>query len=543
MYNEYFGFSAAPFSIAPDPRYLFMSERHREALAHLLYGLRVDGGFVLLTGEVGTGKTTVCRCLLEQVPDDCDVAFILNPKLDTVELLATLCDELHIPAPAGEHSIKVLVDLINRYLLEANARGRKTVLIVDEAQNLSNEVLEQLRLLTNLETNERKLLQIILLGQPELRERLAQPDMRQLAQRIVARYHLEPLSRPDVAAYVNHRLSVAGARQALFPDKVIDRLYRLSGGTPRLINVICDRALLGAYVEGKTAVGIATLNRAAGEVLGGVPQRSGLKQVALASLLAVALAGGAAAAWRYNASAPAVEAGSTSATSTAGPNPVPVGTPPAETPAPPPQEIAWPAPTEQWLHEVMAVRSLFLLWNIETPTVGIDEACRLIAARGIGCLRRDGDLEALRAMNAPAILELSQAGGPNFFATLIAIDAEHARLAFAGTTREVSLDSLQRQWRGNYVLLWRTPPGWYRSVGPGMRGADVAWVVRQLGRWEGSPDAAASGNTYNAVVEQRMRAFQRGNGLPEDGVVGPMTLVRLAAVADSEAPVLARQGQ
>ncbi|HJV28586.1 MAG TPA: AAA family ATPase [Aromatoleum sp.] len=547
MYNEYFGFSAAPFSIAPDPRYLFMSERHREALAHLLYGLRVDGGFVLLTGEVGTGKTTVCRCLLEQVPDDCDVAFILNPKLDTVELLATLCDELHIPAPAGEHSIKVLVDLINRYLLDANARGRKTVLIVDEAQNLSNEVLEQLRLLTNLETNERKLLQIILLGQPELRERLAQPEMRQLAQRIVARYHLEPLSRPDVAAYIDHRLSVAGGRQALFPQKVIDRLYRLSGGTPRLINVICDRALLGAYVEGKNAVGAATLNRAAGEVLGGIPPRSGLRQIALASLLAVALAGGAAAAWRYNLSEhgepvrsrAAVRSDSAPVAAQAAETPA---SSPAETRPSPPEEIAWPAPTEQWLHEVMAVRSLSSLWNIEVPAVGIDEACRLAAARGIGCLRRDGDLDSLRAMNTPAILELGQADGPNFFVTLVALDAEHARLAFAGSTHEVSLESLKRQWRGNYVLLWRSPPGWYRSVGPGMRGPDVAWVLRQLGRWEGLPDAGA-GSMYNASAEQRMRAFQRGNGLPEDGVVGPMTLVRLAAVADSEAPVLARQGQ
>ncbi|NMF99607.1 AAA family ATPase [Aromatoleum toluolicum] len=558
MYNEYFGFSAAPFSIAPDPRYLFMSERHREALAHLLYGLRVDGGFVLLTGEVGTGKTTICRCLLEQVPDGCDIAFILNPKLDTVELLATLCDELHVPVAAGERSIKVLVDRINRHLLDANARGRKTVLIVDEAQNLSNEVLEQLRLLTNLETHERKLLQIILLGQPELRERLAQPELRQLAQRIVARYHLEPLSRQEVGAYVNHRLAVAGGQQRLFPDAVIDRLFRLSGGTPRLINVICDRALLGAYVEGKTSVGRSTLDKAAGEVLGSVPQAFAARRIALASVLGIALAGGAAAAWHYGLSDPSIgtatpvaAAPATSAEPAAPPAPdrkaddaasTEAGAPPVATAAePPPAPIAWPRPEEHWLHEVMAVHSLFALWGLDARLVGIDDACRLAAHRDFGCLRRDGGLDELRAMNAPAIVELRQPDGPNFLATLLAIDGERARISFAGDTREVALDSLRQQWHGHYTLLWRMPSGWHRTVGTGMRGADVAWVVRQLGRWEGLAEPEAPAGTYTARIEERMRAFQRSTGLPEDGVVGPLTIVRLAALADPGTPVLTKQ--
>lgn len=552
MYNEYFGFSEAPFSIAPDPRYLFMSERHREALAHLLYGLRVDGGFVLLTGEVGTGKTTICRCLLEQVPGDCDIAFILNPKLDTVELLATLCDELHVPVPAGERSIKVLVDLINRHLLAANARGRKTVLIVDEAQNLSNEVLEQLRLLTNLETNQRKLLQIILLGQPELRERLAQPDMRQLAQRIVARYHLEPLSRPDVAAYINHRLSVGGARQPLFPGAVIGRLFRLSGGTPRLINVICDRALLGAYVEGKAAVDRAILNKAAREVLGAPvdapTKRPAARSVVLASALVVALAGGIAAAWQHHLAAPAEApapqaAAAVPEATVAAPSVQLVAEQPADMPVAREDEDLRPEPGEHWLHELVAVRALFELWGLDVPPVGIEGACRLAASRSMGCLSREGDVEALRAMNAPAIVELHQPDGPDFFATLVALEADRARLVLGGRMREVSLDSLRRQWRGNYTLLWRMPPGWYRSVGAGARGGDVAWVIRQLDRWEGMVDQPTTGNTYSAAVEQRVRAFQRSNALPEDGVIGPMTLVRLAALADSAAPVLARQAQ
>lgn len=268
MYEHYFGLAEVPFSIAPDPRYLYMSERHREAFAHLLYGIKRDGCFVMLTGEVGTGKTTICRCLLEQMPDDCDVAFIFNPKQTVEELLATLCKELGIRLPRNRITVKEYVDRINDYLLDTHAKGRKTVLIIDEAQNLSVPVLEQMRLLTNLETNQRKLLQIILLGQPELREIIAQPILRQLAQRITARYHLAPLAKHEVAAYVAHRLSVSGAHSKLFPASTIDTLCHLSGGIPRLINVLCDRALLGAYIEGASAVNKRILIKAAREVLG-----------------------------------------------------------------------------------------------------------------------------------------------------------------------------------------------------------------------------------------------------------------------------------
>ena len=211
MYTAYFGLYESPFSIAPDPLYLYMSEHHREALAHLQYGIKIDGGFVLLTGEVGAGKTTLCRSLLEQLPEDVDIAYILNPKVSVIELLETICDELHIERPE-EVSIKKLVDRINTRLLDANARGRKTVLIIDEAQNLSIEVLEQLRLLTNLETNRYKLLKIVLLGQPELLQILNRMEMRQLSQRITARCHLGPLDAADVGAYVRHRLEIAGCK-------------------------------------------------------------------------------------------------------------------------------------------------------------------------------------------------------------------------------------------------------------------------------------------------------------------------------------------
>ena len=266
MYQSYFGLAEEPFSIAPDPRYLYMSQRHQEALAHLLYGVNAGGGFVLLTGEVGAGKTTVCRCFLEQIPASCDVAYIFNPKLTVAELLSTICAEFGIACPPGNTSIKVYIDCINTYLLDAHAKGRHTVLIIDEAQNLSADVLEQLRLLTNLETNQRKLLQIILLGQPELAAMLAQPELRQLAQRVIARYHLGPLDRHEVAAYVLHRLEVAGAQRQLFPAALMGSLYRLSRGIPRIINVLCDRALLGAYSQSKERVDRATLKQAAYEV-------------------------------------------------------------------------------------------------------------------------------------------------------------------------------------------------------------------------------------------------------------------------------------
>lgn len=268
MYKEYFGLKEAPFSISPDPQFLYMSERHREALAHLIYGMKADSGFVLLTGEVGTGKTTICRCLLGQIPDKSEIAFILNPKLSVAELLATICDELGISYPKESYSIKVFTDLINSYLLDLHSQGKQTVLIIDEAQNLSVDVLEQIRLLTNLETDKHKLLQVIMLGQPELNRILERSELRQLSQRVTARYHLEPLSRSEMEGYLQHRLAVAGVERPLFPLKTVNKLYRLTGGVPRLINLLCDRALLGAYVKGLNVVSPALLIEAYGEVFG-----------------------------------------------------------------------------------------------------------------------------------------------------------------------------------------------------------------------------------------------------------------------------------
>ena len=268
LYARHFRLKEAPFSIAPNPRFLFMSDQHREALAHLLYGIGHDGGFVLLTGEVGTGKTTLCRCLLEKVPGDADVAFIINPRLSVVDLLANICDELGISYDAEKLNNRLLVDAINHYLLERHAAGRHTVLVIDEAQNLDTDVLEQLRLLTNLETDEKKLLQIILLGQPELQDKLNTPELRQLSQRVTARYHLQALNYADMQAYIRHRLSVAGSDQAIFAPSALRFLHRQSKGIPRLINLICDRAMLGAFAQGVARIERSMIRQAAREVLG-----------------------------------------------------------------------------------------------------------------------------------------------------------------------------------------------------------------------------------------------------------------------------------
>ncbi|MCW5650727.1 MAG: AAA family ATPase [Ramlibacter sp.] len=284
MYAKHFGLTQDPFSIAPDPRYLFMSERHREALAHLLYGLGgtgsadgtpaggAGGGFVLLSGEIGTGKTTVCRCLLEQIPAHCNVAYIFNPKLTVIELLQTVCDEFHIAVPPGAATAKDFIDPLNAHLLRTHAAGQSNVLIIDEAQNLSADVLEQLRLLTNLETNERKLLQIVLIGQPELRSLLARPDLEQLAQRVIARFHLDALSETETTQYITHRLAVAGHAGALpFDARALRRVYQLTRGVPRRINLLCGRALLGAYAEQRGQVNRRVVDKAAAEVFGAAP--------------------------------------------------------------------------------------------------------------------------------------------------------------------------------------------------------------------------------------------------------------------------------
>lgn len=578
MYLTHFALVEAPFSIAPDPRYLYMSQRHQEALAHLLYGLSGEGGFVLLTGEIGAGKTTVCRCLLEQIPAACDVAYIFNPKLTVLELLETLCSEFRIAVPPEVRSVKQWVDAINAYLLDGHARGRHAVLIIDEAQNLSAEVLEQMRLLTNLETHQRKLLQIILIGQPELATILAQPALRQLAQRVVARYHLGALSRGEVAAYVWHRLSVAGVSQRIIPRRVMGQLHRLSDGTPRIINLLCDRALLGAYVEGKQAVDGGTLRRAALEVF---PARQPLPlakwPVILFGLLlasSLALGGGWWMKQRQHValaakvppaiqpiklapvtppSAPVAVAPKEGGQKEEAPKaeplkpqaPMPVEAMKPEAPKPeaakPATAIAaadtapleWPKEASRAQSRDMAFAALFQAWYV---AYNPGDYCK--ASRALRCRTASSGIEELRQINRPALLYLTDSDGQEFHATLTGLQQQVATLQIAGTMRTVSLDRLAMHWSGRSTILWRAPSQDIEHLRSGARGPEVSWLAAQLDKALGPAPGPLGEPQLDGALRQRIKQFQLAYAQVPDGQLSLPTLVRLSGVGDTAAPTL-----
>jgi general secretion pathway protein A len=533
MYQNYFGLKDNPFSLAPDPHYLYMSEAHREALAHLLYGIQNAGGFVMLTGEVGTGKTTVCRCLLEQIPENTKTALVLNPKLTACELLATICDELGIEYPEGNTSIKVFIDGINRFLLKNHGEGNNTVLIIDEAQNLSADVLEQVRLLTNLETNRKKLLQVIMLGQPELREILERPELRQLAQRITARYHLQPLSKEEIRGYVCHRLAVAGIERPIFPPSTMDKLYRLTGGVPRLINALCDRALLGAYVQEQIVVSPSLLERAAVELFGERkpnnnprPRRTAARLL----LLAIFLAAGALGAGYFSGnlsekvqpSVPTEE--------------VPQATKPADPPR-------WSDLTLSPTSQLSAEGALLGLWGLPQLLEGDKTLCSQAARNGLRCLSDKGSLGNLFRLDRPAVLKLIDSKGGQLHATLIALDEQKATLTFDGESRVLlATTELLQHWLGDFTLLWQPPPGYRGAVRPGDKGPVVAWVERSIAPLFGrqpEPNPVFEGR----LVEEVQR-FQEREGLIKDGIAGPNTLIHLNSRTNDNQPRLkpGRQG-
>jgi general secretion pathway protein A len=554
MYAAYFGLSEPPFSLTPNPRYLYMSERHREGLAHLLYGIKQPGGFVQLTGEVGTGKTTLCRCLLEQLPPEVDVALVLNPRLTVVEFLASLCDELHAVYPVETVSVKVLVDALHAYLLDAHARGRRTVLIVDEAQNLASEVLEQIRLLTNLETPAEKLLQIILIGQPELVRLLGGRQLRQLAQRVTARYHLLPFSAQDTLAYIRHRLQVAGGGRELFTRGAMRTVHRASGGVPRLINVICDRALLGAYAADRRHVDAATVRRAGREVRGAVPpegRRGGLAWKVGVTALGVAAVGLAIFGVPRQISFPQYDRvvsavlGGGRATPTA---PLGRDDPQARdvgTLGSPGKDQALPAAADDNVQTApskladrlsdpsvggddhAAFASLYSLWGLEYRRASSGLGCDAARAAGLECLFRFGNWNRLRRLDLPVILELVGPMGARRRVTLVALEDERATLAIGGKEYTYPLAEIDRLWDGSFILVWKAPLIRSRLISRGMRGADVAWLQARLDAWEGRTSAGRLAPVYDAEMERRVVAFQRSRSLVPDGLVGEETLLQL----------------
>ena len=534
MYREYFGLKEKPFSIAPNPHYFYMSGQHREALAHLIYGIKGEGGFVLLTGEVGTGKTTVCRLLLELIPKDLEVAFILNPILTVEELLETICDEFGIGYPEGNRGIKVLVARIHAYLLDVQSRDRRAVLIIEEAQNLSTEVLEQVRLLTNLETNEHKLLQVIMLGQPELREKLGQRQLRQLSQRITARYHLGPLPKKEVAAYVNYRLTAAGlVRGRLFPAPTVRKLFRLSKGVPRLINVICDRALLGAYVQGKDLVDKETLTKAAREVSGS-GSRQWLKPRVLlwtfAGLLLIVCAALAAAYYLHGPGPPAralVESGAQRQVAGAPTSSTVMAT--SEKP-----EDSVPAGTRE-----MAYQALFRGWQAEYKPDDGRGVCEQARAQGLRCREGSGaSISGLRQTNRPAVVRLRDAKGGDYYATLTALTGEKVACVIGNSTKTFDVNDIISRWTGDYLLLWRVPSDYNEKLKPGRQGPPVAWLDGQLALVRGQPARPGREQVYDEEIVRQVKDFQRSVGLTPDGIAGPRTIMRLVTAAGDSGPTL-----
>ena len=569
MYNEYFGFREAPFTIAPDPRYLYLSDSHREALAHLLFAVGGQGGAVtLISGEVGTGKTTVCRRFIEQVPDHVDVALVLNPRVNGREMLASVAQELGLSVnPAA--STREMTDALNRYLLAAHARGRHTVLIIDEAQNLTPEVLEQLRLLTNLETSETKLLQIVLLGQPELQQMLARKNLRQLNQRIGARYHLQPLGADDIQRYLAYRVQVAGRRDALFSPGAIRRITRLSGGIPRLINLLADRSLLGAYAQHQPQVDRRTVNQAAREVLPG-PVGTGWKghwqgswRDKVASLLhapwlpAVSLASVAGASgfvlWLlFSASvlppAPGADPGSPSDGPSGSPSEsgafsgvAPVGSPQDGNPPRPVNDSeASNGQDRDFLSQAradgsrdQAEKDLMALWGHSFRPSQQGDLCKVALDRGLQCLERNGNWRSLLQLDHPAILRLFNGRGESVYALLSELQQQQARIQVQGETRWVRRDLLDDFWLGEYALLWQPPPFQSRRVEPGQSRDRDSWLRRAI---------SESGVSTQGDLSDQVMRFQRQQGLVPDGIPGPVTLIRMNQVLDVPGPRLTGDG-
>lgn len=549
MYNKHFRFSEAPFSIAPNPRYLYLSEQHREAMAHLKYGIEANGGFILLTGEVGTGKTTVCRCFLEHIPDNINIAIILNPPLSETELLQAICDELKI-AYDGAENVNQLTVRLNDYLLHAHGEGQRTVVVVEEAQHLDRSVLERLRLLTNLETDKVKLLQVILIGQPELLDNIMKPEMTQLAQRIIARCHLRALTPKDLSHYLEHRLKIVGGSIDVFPEPVQALLFRLSKGVPRLINLICDRALLGCYAQGKQKVDTKTLLLAAREVIGERKYRAGrtglLSKVSWAAAI-IAIVG-------------LVYAGVVRQQPEEQPA-VTENVKQAEQAMPPAGKISlhkfgqnehetdfanermegvagmldFDAMLEGDFGAWDAYQSVFEQWEVGAMPAGVTP-CEYANRHSLTCWHADAPLIAVMQVNRPAVVKLKGRSGKTQYVALLSFNAQHFFLRAGKHTVRASREQVRDAWAGEYTVLWRRPPGYIDTLRPGYRGEVLPWLFARMSQIN---NETITGDVYGLQMMDRVRRLQRECRLQVDGLTGRHTVVMLNSLTDN-APLLSK---
>ncbi|OBT08981.1 AAA family ATPase [Shewanella sp. UCD-FRSSP16_17] len=529
MYKAFYGLNDNPFSIAPNPHYLFLSDRHREALAHLTYGLGETGGFVLLTGEVGTGKTTVSRCLLKQIPENTDTAFILNPSLTEQELLATLCDELGISY--GENpSIKQLTDLISQYLLNNHQNNRNTVLIIDEAQHLRAEVLEQLRLLTNLETDTKKLLQVILIGQPELQQLLKRQELRQLAQRITARYHLLPLTVEEIQLYVQHRLQVAGRFEPLFTKKACKALHKFSGGIPRLTNLLCERALMAGYGQSKVPIDHHMVKLAAAEVLGDLPTESSNKwpMIIAASLV---LAFGSSLYFFIGHSSDMSSSGERAKQS------IPQTQSSESARQPSGNQTILRAAMSQSRSIDNAFAGLFALWD-KQPIIGLT-ACQAAKQQGLMCHQQQGNWNSISRLNYPAVVYLQDQQAQPFYGVVVAREGEQILLQLSEQQLWVSKDWFNRYFSGTFELLWHSDSTLPREISRTSSLSQIQWLENSLALIEHR--TARLVNDFDSTLEQALMDFQRLHGLKADGIAGNQTLVQLNLYLSQQGPRLTQR--
>ena len=509
-----------------------------------MYGVRGGSGFVMLTGEVGTGKTTVSRCLVEQLPASVDMALCVNPRISEVEMLATICDELGVSHTGGMESVKQLMDVLNSYLLDAHARRRRTVLVIDEAQNLSPQALEQVRLLTNLETHDTKLLQIILIAQPELKEILEQSGMRQFNQRITARYHLDPMTKEETRAYILHRLSVGGIRNDVFKSDAMTEIFHLSGGVPRLINSICERCLLGAYAKGKHHVDRKLAQIAGEEVLGAnapliTKSRSRARRSLIAGIGLMA------------ASALAVFAvldpfGLTkkisvkfSEAATVQAEPLTVAQAPKVTPSLPPAKSIVKAKLRGLTLENLfghpdingdsatAMAKLISLWNKNPDSLKGLNPCADARAVGLRCLERRGTWAMLAGINLPSLISLADPNEKKVYAVITGLSGPTVTLDINGRRIVADTAKVTPFWSGDYLTLWKRPPGFWRDLEPGMQGEDVLFLRQSLAKiWGGSADVE-NAQTYDAKLKEQVTAFQKSRQIKPTGIVRDMTLLLL----------------